>query len=131
MDEEPLGLDHLLLTAEAVLGVRAEDLKGMVRIPEAESALAAPWAGVFDTLFYEDPVDRAGVLCSRLVRNHPLPDGNKRVAFLLMLEAIQRAGLTFLWLDATQDDVAELIERLASSELSEPAFLAWLREHVA
>ena len=57
------------------------------------------------------------------MRNHPLPDGNKRAAFLLMLEALGRAGLTFVYLGATPDDVSEVIERLASRDLSEADFL--------
>jgi prophage maintenance system killer protein len=29
--------------------------------------------------FYPDVIDKAAVLCVRLARNHPLPDGNQRV----------------------------------------------------
>src|SRR5438093_6708012 len=31
-------------------------------------------------------IDKAAVLCVRLARNHPLPDGNKRLAYLAMLD---------------------------------------------
>ena len=37
-----------------------------------------------------DLVDKAAVLCVRLARNHPLPDGNKRVAYLAMVEFLAR-----------------------------------------
>ena len=121
--EEPIDLADLLATGEVVLEVPADQLQRVMRVAEAESALAAPWFGWGDTLFYETPAERAAVLCSRIVRNHPLPDGNKRAAFLLMLEALGRAGLTFVYLDATPDDVSEVIERLASRDLSEADFL--------
>src|SRR5438093_10892027 len=36
--------------------------------------------------FYAGIATKAAVLCSRLVRNHPLPDGNKRAGYLAMRE---------------------------------------------
>jgi death on curing protein len=77
-----------------------------------------------------DPVERAAILASRIVRNHPLPDGNKRTALLCMLIALDEAGY---YLGASQDDRAEAIERLAGAEppLSEPDFVAWVKANVA
>jgi len=69
-----------LLAAEQVLGIDAGRLKKVTKIPLAESALAAPFATFGGHDFYEHPVQRASVLASRIMRNHPLPDGNKRVA---------------------------------------------------
>jgi prophage maintenance system killer protein len=40
--------------------------------------------------FYPDLIDKAAVVCARLARNHPLPDGNKRVAYLALLEFLAR-----------------------------------------
>ena len=120
-------LEDFLLTAEAVLGTEAEQLLPAVRLGEAESALAAPFASYGGEAFYPDPVDRAGILASRIVRNHPLPDGNKRTALLCMLDLLDQAGYT---LSATQDKRAEAIERLAARELSESDFLSWLARHV-
>ena len=70
-----------LVKPEDVLGLDALDLKKVARISLAESALAAPHAGSGDVDFYPDMAQRAAILCSRLIRNHPLPDGNKRVPF--------------------------------------------------
>lgn len=53
----------------------------------AESALNAPAAAYGGVEFYPEPHQKAAVLYSRLVRNHPLPDGNKRVAFICMIES--------------------------------------------
>jgi death-on-curing protein len=58
----------------------------VIDVPSAESALAAPFAGFGELDFYPDPAVKAAILCSRLVRNHPFPDGNKRVAYLAMRE---------------------------------------------
>ena len=42
-------------------------------------------AGFGDEDFYPDIVDNAAVLCWRLARNHPLPDGNKRAAWAALV----------------------------------------------
>jgi hypothetical protein len=57
-------IGDLLLVAERLLGIDAERLKLDVNIPSAESALAAPFAGVADQMFYEHPVQRAAILAS-------------------------------------------------------------------
>ena len=48
----------------------------------ADSALATPHAGFGDYEAYPSLIEKAAVLVERLARNHPLPDGNKRAAFL-------------------------------------------------
>jgi death on curing protein len=75
-----LDLADYLLIAEEVLGVPAETIAGWPGIGLAESALNAPAMGFAGVEFYPDVIDKAAVLCVRLARNHPLPDGNKRVA---------------------------------------------------
>lgn len=96
-----------------------------IRVSSAESALAAPHAGVGDIAFYPDPAQRAAILCSRLVRNHPLPDGNKRAAYLCMLDSLELDGLRLEVSD--QDTVADTIEALAAADLSEEGFVAWVQ----
>jgi death-on-curing protein len=77
-----LELADYLLIAEAVLGVPAELIADFNRIGLADSALAAPRAGFGGIDAYPDFETTAAVLCWHLVKNHPLPDGNKRCAFL-------------------------------------------------
>lgn len=126
---ERLSIEDLLLIAEAVLDVPAERLVGAVRLGAAASALAAPFAGAAPDP-YPALADKAAVLCSRLVRNHPLPDGNKRVALLAMLELVARNGGRWSAPPGGQDEVAATIEELAARELSESAFAAWVRARV-
>ena len=68
---------------------------------------------------------RAAILASRIVRNHPLLDGNKRVALLTMIEFLRRNDQDWPS-DLDQDDVAEIFERLAARELSEQDFAMWV-----
>jgi death on curing protein len=127
MDE--LTTADLLLIAEAVLDIDAERLAYVVDLGSAESALAAPFAGFGDTEFYPDPAVKAAILCSRLVRNHPLPDGNKRVAYMAMRELLARNG--YQWMRPEVDETAAMIERLAARDISEEEFAAWVAEHIA
>ncbi len=118
-----VAIEQFLLAAEAVLGIDADRLKTVTRIGSAESALAAPFASYGGHDFYEHPVKRAAVLASRIVRNHPLPDGNKRVALLLLDLYLEENG----WrLTCTQPEIAQAIEALAAGRNSEDYFHMWL-----
>ncbi len=125
---EYLDLADYLLIAEAVLGADAEALARLPGIRLAESALAAPAASFGGTEFFPDPIDKAAVLCSRIARNHPLPDGNKRVAYLAMIELLARTGLVFE--PPSADETVATIVSLAAGDLPEDEFAAWLHRHV-
>jgi len=121
--------DYLLL-AEVVIGL---DAAALARAPHVvarvESALAAPFAEFGDVEAYPGLATKAAVLCSRLLRNHPLPDGNKRVAYLCMIELIRRNGAE--WSPVAPDmERAEMVERLAARELTEEEFAVWLERQI-
>ncbi|HMJ03834.1 MAG TPA: Fic family protein [Conexibacter sp.] len=130
---ERLTIEDLLLIGEAVLEIPAERLARATRLGAAASALAAPFAAVGDhgPDRYPGLADKAAVLCSRLVRNHPLPDGNKRVALLAMLELVARNRGVWTPSKGGQDELAGTIERLASRELTEAHFVAWVRARIS
>ncbi len=73
--------DYVSIAAE-VTGLDNETLMKVTRLDLADSALHAPAAGYDDTDFYPNFVDKASVLIVRLARNYPLPDGNKREAWV-------------------------------------------------
>ena len=118
-----ISIEEFLVVAEAVLGIDADRLKTVTKIGSAESALAAPFATYGGHDLYEHPVKRAAVLASRINRNHPLPDGNKRVSLLLMDLYLRENG----WeLTCPQTEVARAIEDLAARKNSEDYFHMWL-----
>jgi death-on-curing protein len=129
--EERLGLGEFLLIAEAVLGTPAELLARTVLIPSAESALAAPFASFGGVDFYEDPVERAAICCSRIIRNHPFPDGNKRVGYECMREMLERSGVPWPRPSQDADEIAGTIERVAAREVSEREFVRWTKARTA
>lgn len=120
-----LDLVDYLLIAEAVLGIPAEEIARLPGMGLAESALHAPAAAFEGVEFYPDVLDKAAVLCVRLARNHPLPDGNKRVAYLALLEFLARNGIE--WVPPSVDETVATIEAVAAGTVSETELTEWLR----
>lgn len=112
-----LDLADCLLIAEAVLGVPAEQIARWPGIGLADSALHAPAASFEAVELYPDLIDKAAVLCVRLALYHPLPDGNKRVAYLAMIEFLARNGIE--WLPPSPAETATAIEGVAAGTISE------------
>lgn len=122
-----LELTDFLLIAEGVLGIPAAHVFHIVRIPAAEAALSAPFASFGGIGFYNDPVERAAICCSRIIRHNPLPDGNERLGYECMREMLERSGID--WPRPTDDveDIALTIERLATQRISEQDFVRWTK----
>jgi death-on-curing protein len=120
-----LDLADYLLIAEAVLGVPAETIARWPGMGLAESALTAPGMGFAGVEFYPDVIDKAAVLCVRLARNHPLPDGNKRVAYLSLLEFLARNDIN--WVPPSVDETVETIEGVTAGSITEQELARWLR----
>lgn len=121
-----LELADYLLIAESVLGVPAEAIANFDRIGLAQSALAAPQAGFGGVEAYPDFETKAAVLCWHLVKNHPLPDGNKRCAFLATVEFVERNGRAWLPAAGDPDETDQVIRGIASNELSQADFREWV-----
>ena len=68
------------------------------------------------------------MLVVHLVKNHPLLDGNKRAAYLAMLEFLARNGRRF---HATNvDGTIDMMVRIAGSEVDATKVEEWIRRHV-
>jgi death on curing protein len=123
---EYLGLaDYLLICGSRPRCVPAETIARGPGIGLAESALHAPAAGFEGVELYPDVIDKAAVLCVRIARNHPLSDGNKRVAYLAMLEFLARNGIE--WTPPSVDETVATMEGVAGGEISERELARWLR----
>jgi death-on-curing protein len=125
-----LSLADFLLIAEAATGVSAETLSRLPGLGLAESALAAPAASFEGIDFYPEFSDKAAVLCTRIARNHPLPDGNKRTAFLALVEFVERNGHLWGESDRDADETVAVIEAVAAGTLSEAQLAAWIRSRI-
>jgi death-on-curing protein len=125
-----LELADYLLIAEAVLALPAEAIAYFNRIGLAASALAAPQAGFGGHEAYPEFATKAAVLCWHLVKNHPLPDGNKRCAFLATIEFVERNGRAWIPAPGDPDETDRVIRAVAGSEVSEEDFGAWIEQRI-
>ena len=127
-----LGLDDVIMIAAAVLCIEPEVLLRTSRVSTAESAVHAPAASFGGVEFHAGLVEKIGVLGYRLVRNHPFPDGNKRVAFLAMVEMAERNGAQ--WTepadDPEGDETVAMMRAAAAGTIEEARFVAWVRTRV-
>lgn len=109
-----------------LLGADRAAIAGLPRLPLAESALHAPFASFGGVEAYPTLVEQAAVLLEHLVSNHPLPDANKRAAFLLTARFLEANGLTWGSQDVQTD--ARVIERVAAGDADHEEVVAWIRE---
>ena len=115
---------HYIAAAARVLGVAKEQVERFPNLALAESALAAPFAGVGDQDAYPGFELKAAVLLERLARNHPLPDGNKRAAFLVTVLFCESNGRPWVAPDADID--APMVERVAAGEVDLSDLAEWI-----
>jgi death-on-curing protein len=121
-----------LLIAEIHTGIDASQLARIPRVTSlAEAALGAPFAGFGDHEQFPAMHEKAAVYCSRIATYHPLPDGNKRTAYDVMREFLDRNGMSFTHPPDGLDGTAQAIEDLAANVLSEREFIAWVLARVA
>lgn len=128
-----LDLADYLVIAEATLGVEVAVLQRIAQLNLADSALAAPAAEFDGVEFYPDFAMKAAVLCSRLIRNHPLLDGNKRVSFMCTVEFIERNR--YRWIpppgdDPEGDETVKVVEAVASGEFRETELAEWIKDRL-
>lgn len=125
-DRRTLSVDEYLAIASAVLDLDAERLNYVCNRALSESALGAPLAGFGDLERYPEPAQKVAVLVERLARNHPLPDGNKRAAFIAGVLYARRLGFAWLTQDVERD--AGMVEALAAGTATHDQAVAWVRE---
>ncbi len=121
MDPEFLTIEDLLDIAHGVLPEVAIRDVGLL-----ESAAARPKTTVFGELAYPTFVEQAAALMHSLARNHPLVDGNKRLAWSAtrVFFLVNRRDLTY-----TVDDAEAFVLSVAQGDLDVPDIAAWLMEH--
>jgi death-on-curing protein len=115
--------DYCEIAAE-LLGTTPEQVARLPRIALADSALAAPQAGFGDQDAYPSLIEKAAVLVEHLTRNHPLPDGNKRAAFLSVWLFLEVNGQPFTGEDTERD--VPMVEQIAAGEATPNEIIGWL-----
>jgi death on curing protein len=121
-------LDDYIDIAAYLLGGDRAAIAALPRIALAESALHAPFASFGGIDAYPTLVEQAAVLLQHLAKNHPLPDANKRAAFLLTARFLDANGRQWGVPDVDAD--AGLVERVAAGEASHEEVMAWISKRI-
>lgn len=115
--------------AADILGTTPEQIERLPNVGLAASAIAAPSAGFGETDAYPTLLEKAAVLLEHLARNHPLPDGNKRSAFLLTARFLEANQLPLQ--GALPDTDVPIVERIAAGQIDHDEILTWLSQRTA
>jgi death-on-curing protein len=110
--------------AEDVTGIDADTLARISRLELLDSALHTPSSGFGEEEFYPDFFSKAAILGIRIAMNHPLPDGNKRLAWasVHIFHRINDFALSF-----TEDEAVAVMLGIASGKVEVAEFAEWLR----
>jgi death on curing protein len=127
-DIQYLDLADYLTLAGAALDLAPEAVFDVADLGLAESALHAPAAAFGGVEFYPDLVTKARVLVVHLTKNHALPDGNKRAAYLAMLEFLARNGRRFVAADV--DATVDMMVKIAGSEVDPAEIEDWIERQL-
>ena len=119
-------LEDYIDIAAYLLGADRAAIAGLPRIALAESAVHTPFASFGGVEAYPTLVEQAAVLLQHLAKNHPLPDANKRAAFLLTARFLDANGLR--WGPPDVDSDAGLVERVAAGEAGHEEVVDWIRK---
>jgi death-on-curing protein len=107
------------LTVEQALRTARYAVGGPVEVRDIgllEAAVHRPRASVLGQDAYPDLFTKAAALLHSLARNHPLVDGNKRLAWLATYVFCAKNGVE---LDPADDAAYELVVSVAAGELDD------------
>ena len=91
-----------------------------------ESALAAPFQTYDAQELFRSIQEKAARLAYGLIQNHPFIDGNKRIGTHTMLVLLALNGIELIY---TQDELSDIILKIAASTASYEDLLAWILKH--
>lgn len=130
-DLHRIDIGDFLLIAESHTGIPAKQLARIDRVLQlGAAALAAPFAGFGDFEAHPSFEEKAAVYLARITTYHPLPDGNKRTAYDVMREFVERNGRAFSHQDDDLMRTAEIIEQVAAGTMDEASLKEWMRERL-
>jgi death on curing protein len=112
------------LTVEQALRIARAAIGGPVEVRDIgllESAVHRPRASVLGQDAYPDVISKAAALLHSLARNHPLVDGNKRLAWLATYVFCAKNGIE---LEPDDDAAYEFVVAVAAGELDDVAEIA-------
>lgn len=122
----------VFLSQDEVLALHADQIEryggshGIRDTGLLESALAMPRATFGGQWLHSSLHEMAAAYLYHLIQGHPFIDGNKRVGLMAMLAFL---GLNSLRLDATEDELVDLVLGVASGRASRAEVAVFVKQH--
>ena len=130
MSTEYLELADYLAIAAEINGLDEQTITKVTKLDLADSALHAPAAGFGEVEFYPDFIEKAAVLVTHLAKNHPLPDGNKRAAWVALRLFVEINEWS--WQPTPSiDDAEQAVLAIASGDWDQDDMTTWLRRYLS
>ncbi|MFF1305292.1 type II toxin-antitoxin system death-on-curing family toxin [Streptomyces sp. NPDC058307] len=115
-----LRVQEVLDLAELACGEQAQIAVGDLGL--LSSAVHRPQSRVFGVEAYTDLFEKAAALLHSLAVNHPLVDGNKRMAWMCTVVFLDLNGTEMLHVD--QDEAYKLVMEVAAGSLEDVGLIA-------
>ncbi len=121
------------LTLDEVLALHTDQVEryggshGVRDLGLLQSALAMPEASFGGEFLHTSLEEMAAAYLFHVAGNHPFVDGNKRAA---LASAVAFLGLNDLVLDATEDEVVDVVLGVAEGRLGKAEVAVFLQTHV-
>jgi len=112
------------LTVEQALRIARVAVGGPIHVRDVgllEAAVHRPRTSVLGHDAYPDLLTKGAALLHSLARNHPLVDGNKRLAWLATYVFLAKNDIV---LDPSDDEAYDLVVAVAAGEIDDVADIA-------
>lgn len=93
-----------------------------------EAALARPYATFDQQELYPSPIDKASAILESLIINHPFVDGNKRIAYALMLLILLDHNL---YLTIDKNEQYDFVIAASTGQMRFDEIKAWLEANTS
>ncbi len=126
-------MSHDFLTLEDVLTIHDKQIalfggeRGVRDIGLLESAIATPKATFQGQLLHDGVLAIASAYLYHIVQNHPFMDGNKRAGAVVAIVFLEMNGVE---LNLSNEELVELVLKVATGKMLKPEIEAILRIHV-
>lgn len=127
-------MNPTFLALDEILESHAEQITNYGGMPGVrdlgllQSAIAQPEAQFSGQYLHADLFEMAAAYLYHIVSNHPFLDGNKRVGLESTLVFLEINGQS---INATDDELVDLVLRTAQSQTSKNDIAAFFRTHAA
>lgn len=119
--------DQIIKLHEAIY-VRYGGSCGVLNDGMLDSALQAPFQTFGGKELLPDTKDKIIRLAYGLIKNHSFRDGNKRIGALVLLVLLELNGYH---VNATNEEFADIIMGIASSEKDDEDLKNWVDKHIS